>query len=356
MGYSKRITQHPLVSTYTLNSESTPSSTYSYTLKITVHAEFNEAEREKISVDGRHGQKISIEYFEPYRVDHSSTPRSVRFSFGVVQPENRKDRTTAISAYEMKCFPHGTALIINNELFTAKEMSFRKGTAIDERNLTHVFRYLGYKVEVHRDLKSQEMLEVMLEMGERNHQVYDSFVCCILSHGTEGHVYGTDGEKVSLHVLTRIMDAKHCPTLYGKPKVFFLQACRGKMKERAVNISTDSGESMPLQIPPTEPATISTSSANRRISTDSDNEIPASADFFFGHATPLGYVAWRDDDHGSWYISELCQSLCEMYRYASLSDIMTRVNERVACGDDYKYLDYKVSPESTTRLQKNVFF
>ena len=318
---------------------------------------FNEAERETTSVDGRSGQKITIEYFEPYRIDHSSKPRSVRFTFGVVHPESKKDRTSAISTYNMKQFPHGIALIINNELFTTEKMRFRKGTAIDERNLTHIFRYLGYKVEVHRDLKSQEMIEIMFEMGERNHQMYDSFVCCILSHGTEGHVYGTDGEKVSLRFLTRIVDANHCHTLYGKPKLFFLQACRGKMKERAV--STDSGENLPLQTPQLSESSIvltSTPGDHRNISTDSDNEIPASADFFFGYATPLGYVAWRDDDYGSWYISELCRSLCEMYRYASLNDIMAKVHERVACGDEYKYIDYKVSPESTTRLHKNVFF
>ena len=327
------------------------------TILTSCSAAFNEAEREIVSVDGQDGRKITIEYFDPYRIDHSSKPRSVRFTFGVVQPENRKDRTSAISTYDMKQFPHGIALIINNELFTAKEMSFRKGTAIDERNLTHVFRYLGYKVEVHRDLKSQEMEDVMFEMGKRNHQMYDSFVCCILSHGTEGHVYGTDGATVSLHSLTRIVDADHCPTLHGKPKLFFLQACRGRMKERAV--STDSGESTPLQIPHSEWSMISTSSPigdYRSISTDSDNKIPASADFFFGYATPLGYVAWRDDNYGSWYISELCRSLCEMYRYASLNDIMAKVHERVACGDEYKYIDYKVSPESTTRLHKNVFF
>ena len=251
----------------------------------------------------------------------------------------------------MEQFPHGIALIINNEEFTSK--SARKGTAIDERNLTHIFRYLGYKVEVHRDQKSQEMLEIMIQIGGRSHEMYDSFVCCILSHGTEGHVYGIHGEKLSLRELTEKVDAMHCPTLRGKPKLFFLQACRGKFKEVAVSVKTDSDESLPAYYP--QPLTHS-GAVSHTITTDSDNEIPMTADFYFGHATPLGYVAWRDEEHGSWYVSELCRSLCEMYRYASLDNIMNEVRKRVATGDRYEHIGWRVSPESTTRLQKDVFF
>jgi hypothetical protein len=276
----------------------------------------------------------------------------VKFSFGEVKPEYTKEKVDGISSYDMEQFPHGIALIINNEIFTSKSM--RKGTAIDERNLTHIFRYLGYKVQVHRDKKSQEMLEIMTEIGtRRSHETYDSFVCCILSHGTEGHVYGIDGEKVSLRALTEKVDARYCPTLGGKPKLFFLQACRGELEEIAVNVSKDSGESMPPLSP--QPLMHSQTGTDA-ITTDSDNEIPAAVDFFFGHATPLGYVAWRNEDHGSWFVAELCRSLCEMYRYAPLDIIMNEVRKRVATGEGYKYIGRRVSPESTTRLIKSVFF
>ena len=252
----------------------------------------------------------------------------------------------------MKKFPHGIALIINNEKFTSNPP--RKGTTIDERNLMHIFRYLGYKVEVHRDQKSQEMLEIMIQMGGRSHEMYDSFVCCILSHGTEDHIYGINGEKLSLHELTEKVNAIHCLTLRGKPKLFFLQACRGKLKDVAVSVTTDSaGENVPAHNPqPVTPSGV----MSRKITTDSDNEISTTTDFYFGHATPLDFVAWRDEEHGSWYVSELCRSLCEMYRYASLDNIMNEVRRHVATGERYKYMGWRMSPESTTRLLKAVFF
>ena len=285
--------------------------------------------------------------FEPFNLDRRNLEQ-VRFSFGLVKP---KDGTKAniVEEYNMKMFPHGTALIINNEQFANLTLSDRKGTAIDERNLIHAFRILGYKVEVHRNLNSKEMLTIMTEMGKRSHDHCDSFVCCILSHGMEGHVYSTDSVMVSLDSLSKKVDANNCPSLGGKPKLFFLQACRGKMEEGSVHVATDAGDEPP------QPVTVRVATdSGTRVATDSDTVIPATTDFFFGYATPLGFRAWRDLDHGSWYISELCRALCELSTHASLNDIMTRVSHEV--GREYEYIGYRNSPETTSRLQKNVYF
>ena len=269
-----------------------------------------------------------MEHFEPYKIDRS-TLRPVRFNFGVVKPKQGV-KVSNIEEYDMSKFPHGIALIINNESFEGKEK--RVGTAVDERHLTHAFRFLGYYVEVHREVDSERMLAIMTEMGKRGHDDYDSFVCCILSHGSAGHVFGTDDKKVSLNVLTQKIDAEHCPSLRNKPKLFFLQACRGNLTETSVPIGAD-GEIV-----------------------STPEEVPVMSDFFFGHATPLGHVAWRDLNHGSWYISELCYSLCEMSTYASLNDIMTKVNNRVSSGEKYKHIGYRMTPEVTALLKGNVFF
>ena len=269
-----------------------------------------------------------MDYFEPYGIDRS-TLHPVRFSFGVVKPKQGV-KVSNVEEYDMSRSPHGIALIINNESFEGKER--RTGTAVDERHLTHAFRYLGYYVEVHREVDSQQMLAIMTEMGKRSHDEYDSFVCCILSHGSAGHVFGTDGEKISLDTVTQKIDAHRCPSLRNKPKLFFLQACRGDLREMTVTVGADS-DTRPIP-----------------------DEIPQTADFFFGHATPLGHVAWRDFNHGSWYISELCHTLCEMSTYASLNDIMTKVCSRVASGEKYKNIGYRMTPELTSRLQANVYF
>ena len=314
--------------------------------KFTFTTEFNVLDRKTADIDGGPNRKVKVEYFEPFNLDRRSL-QQIRFTFGLVNPKGG-NKATAVDEYSMKTFPHGIALIINNEQFSSQ--SNREGTAIDERNLTHAFRFLGYRVEIHRNLESKEMLGIMTEMGRRHHDQYDSFVCCILSHGKEGHIFGTDSVMVSLDDLSKKVDANHCPSLGGKPKLFFLQACRGKMKEEAVRVGTDAGDEPPQ---PSEPVRVATD-VGTRVATDSDTEIPATADFFFGYATPLGFVAWRDLDHGSWYIAELCKALCELSTHASLSDIMTRVRYEVGRG--YENIGYRMSPETTNRLQKNVFF
>ena len=55
------------------------------------------------------------------------------------------------------------------------------------------------------------------------------FIFVIMSHGGKGHVEGTDGNPlyVDEDIITPF-DGNHCPVLKGIPKVFLIQACRGK--------------------------------------------------------------------------------------------------------------------------------
>ena len=56
---------------------------------------------------------------------------------------------------------------------------------------------------------------------------WNSAVVVLMSHGNTGYIYGTDGEKVNIKDIQEEFDAKKCPKLTGKPKLFFIQACRG---------------------------------------------------------------------------------------------------------------------------------
>ena len=273
----------------------------------------------------------------------NQTGLTVSYSFGTVKPLSGEKNSVA-GVYEMKSSPHGIALIINNEVF--KKQSKREGTEIDEKNLVQTFRYLGYTVEVHRNCESKKILDIMEDIRQRDHSSYDSFVCCILSHGKAGQIFGSDSVMISLEDITIKLNGDSCKSLASKPKVFFMQACRGTLKDTGVRIDADDDEME------AEPLVVSDSGT--RVMTDSDTKIPDAADFYFGYATPLGHVAWRDLDNGSWYISELCKSLASYAKYANLDDIMKITNRQV--GEVYSNVDYKQSPEATTRLRKDVFF
>lgn len=56
----------------------------------------------------------------------------------------------------------------------------------------------------------------------------DAFICLFMSHGRENIIFGVDGAPVNIDKdILEPFDAKHCPALAGKPKLFFIQACQG---------------------------------------------------------------------------------------------------------------------------------
>lgn len=73
----------------------------------------------------------------------------------------------------------------------------------------------------------QKIKEIVEKLRNYNHSMYDCFIIAILSHGDEGAIYGTDGDLVTLEDIMYQFGANRCPTLSGKPKLFFVQACRG---------------------------------------------------------------------------------------------------------------------------------
>ena len=274
------------------------------------------------------GGSLPFECFEPYEHDNAK----VDLSFGSIKPLS-KTKQTSIQKYDMEQFPHGLCLIINNKEF-AKNIFMRgliskprEGAEVDERNLISTFRFLGYKVEVYRNCKASKMKDVFERMQKLDHTNYDSFVCCILTYGIaeEMYLYGSDNKELHIGAMTSMLNEENCKTLAGKPKLFFFQACIGK---EGVD---DSG-------------------------IEEESEIPNEADFFFSYATPSDTVAWRDLHHGSWYISELCRSLCTHATCRDLNSMIEEAHEIVGPKYMYKPVSYKQAPEFTTRLRKDVYF
>ena len=238
--------------------------------------------------------------------------------------------------YVMDSQPHGVCLIFNNYEFhhpddMEKAHPSRGGAHIDQYNLTQTFKYLRYDVVVQENLTAQQMQDTIWDMATRDHTTHDSFVCCILTHGETNVVHGADSQEVDLLHFAATM--KLCPTLREKPKMFFVQACRGEKEHRGFEVQRDSGGNQ-------GPAVTAT--------------IPQEADFFFGYATPIGDAAYRSKRHGSWYISELCKVFTQHGYTHNLSSMMKKVNNQV--GKAYTKEGFKQCPEFVDRLRKEVHF
>ena len=98
-------------------------------------------------------------------------------------------------------------------------------------NLRETFDKLDFVVKYHENLTDTGMLHVLVDIAHNtDHKNFDCFVCCILTHGVLSHLYGTNGKLVPIKDLTSVFQANRCPSLAGKPKLFFLQACQGRDK------------------------------------------------------------------------------------------------------------------------------
>lgn len=73
----------------------------------------------------------------------------------------------------------------------------------------------------------QEIIENCKEKRQNLVNKHKVFVLCLLSHGDDGVVYGSDGEKVEIEKIIAEFDGKRCEALIDRPKLFFIQACQG---------------------------------------------------------------------------------------------------------------------------------
>lgn len=87
---------------------------------------------------------------------------------------------------------------------------------------------MGYLVTRRDNLKHWEMEWEIKLMTETDHRKFDSFMCIISSHGNVNQVYGCDGLRVILNKQIRRFRSGKCPSLTGKPKLFFLQSCQAE--------------------------------------------------------------------------------------------------------------------------------
>ncbi|XP_054404561.1 caspase-8 isoform X2 [Pongo abelii] len=207
--------------------------------------------------------------------------------------------------------------------------------------LTTTFEELHFEIKPHNDCTVEQIYEILKIYQLMDHSNMDCFICCILSHGDKGIIYGTDGQEAPIYELTSQFTGLKCPSLAGKPKVFFIQACQGDNYQKGIPVETDSEGQPYLEMDLSSPQT---------------RYIPDEADFLLGMATVNNCVSYRNPAEGTWYIQSLCQSLKERCpRGDDILTILTEVNYEVSNKDDKKNMG-KQMPQPTFTLRKKLVF
>lgn len=229
----------------------------------------------------------------------------------------------------------GYALIIHNQYFQRK--SDRRGSEKDVEAIRSFCENAGITVnntsQKTENLTATEIDELCTEIAKRDFNRYDGFLCFILSHGSQSGIYGVDDIEISVQEIVSKFQPN--PGLVGKPKLFFVQACRGSMSDEGVE--TDSHrvrEKIPLRL-------------------------PKESDTLIAYSTVDGYESYRSCEVGSWFIITLMRKLEDHAHHMHIMDILTLVNKSVAEGEtpsDEKQSSKKQMPCQLTTLTKFVHF
>lgn len=206
------------------------------------------------------------------------------------------------------CPPHGKAIVIVNDKFTPNpaeanlELRNRPGAEEDMRLFTETFESLGYVVERHYNKSAMDMYHIIDNAACENHAEYDSFVCCVSTHGNENVMYGSDSVEVKR--LEWLQPLKVAPSLHGKPKMCFFQACRTKADDTSAGVN----QQYPIYQPDAP---------------DKD------ADIFIANASTAHNASYRSSVTGSWFVMALHHVFTQHSHHLTLDEMMHKVNSVV---------------------------
>ena len=261
-------------------------------------------------------------------------------SFGMKMNTNENDRGLGPSWLRQPgavYVSRGACLIINQE-FHNNSTYQRNGSLKDVDDLFKTWSELGCKdnVEVISDVNEREMMTALKRFRQRLTSILPDFmVLVILSHGKRDektgmeYILDIDLKGVPLgRIKNMFIDGHKCRCMIGKPKLFFIQACRGTRHQtqdfarREFSFQQDSLE------------TDGEDDVNKSIELNG-MRYPHKSWFLIFHSTIKGFVSNRDPVRGSIFIQELCKEFNSKWFLFDISRIAAGVNKRVMEGYDH---------------------
>ncbi|NXK37239.1 CASP9 protein, partial [Piprites chloris] len=260
--------------------------------------------------------------------------------------------------YELKADPCGHCLILNNVTFSRdSNLSTRVGSDLDCEKLERRFKALRFNVLTRHDLKAQEMVLELQKLAQRDHSALDCCIVVILSHGCQtshiqfpGGVYGTDGKPIPIEKIVNYFNGSNCPSLRGKPKLFFIQACGGEQRDRGFVVDCDSPKGEAPGASLESDATPFRAPLGNVDEPDAIACLPTPSDILVSYSTFPGFVSWREAT-GSWYVETLDSVLERYARSEDLLNMLMRVANTVSAKGSYKQI-----PGCFNFLRKKFYF
>ena len=234
---------------------------------------------------------------------------------------------------ERYCLAEGKkmAIVFNHEKYAPnRDLSRRSGTEADAQVIASTFKQIGFELHTYDDLSYHEIRRVIQDVQTCREELA-CLAIFILTHGEENgilHAYD-DPYRLDKEIINELLPDR-CPTLVGKPKLIFIQACQGKETDEGTVVTT----------------------RQRHTSTDggitgSNYKIPHHSDFLIFQAAYHGYYSFRSGS-GSWFIQAFCKCLMHSKCDEDIVAVLTRTKHYVAC---YKTSNVPSNPSLDQKKQ-----
>lgn len=204
------------------------------------------------------------------------------------------------------------------------------GTEVDGTLLKKLFYKLLFKVEEVKDAAAEKIKSKLLAISQDKTLTNDQcLVIFVLSHGDYRNgqciMYGSDERPFTLEDVLKPFAPSNCGYMSGKPKLVFIQACRGEQYDYSQSDA------------PT-------------IHEDPQSPNLSCPDFLVGFPTQAGYRAFRDIENGSWYINALARTFIARAHNTSLNSMMNLI-----AGAASRWLSKTGNPETDNKTQYAIY-
>ena len=130
----------------------------------------------------------------------------------------------SILEFELKSYDtthpnRGIAVVINDS-------ERREGSEKDVQDVVATLEGLKFNVRTFQDNTKKEIKKALYKVAREDHNENDCLVIVAMAHGKKDHIT-LKKEKLRIDKLWASFVGNKCPSLIGKPKLVFIQTCRG---------------------------------------------------------------------------------------------------------------------------------
>lgn len=223
----------------------------------------------------------------------------------------------------------GIVLIFNHFKYDAFEttnenrikvnLKDRSGTEHDVSALKESLPKLGFEknhIFVYDDLTYDQIIKTVKDLNKKTENTCDilknsdCIMVFILTHGKDDNMLWAYDRDYKIHDFIELFTPNSIEELAIKPKLFFIQACRGDTVDKGKVITHDTIDHGYV----------------KEVKTFTH---PSFADLSIAYSSHQGHISFRSATHGSWFIQELCNVIKDNENH-ELYDILIMTNAKVA--------------------------